>query len=221
MQRRAATMAFAASMYAFPGGSVDDRDSAPVGWVGPTPAWWAIRFGLPETDAQAVVCAAIREVFEECGVLLAGPDDSTVVRDVSSEDWEQARLALLAREVALVDVLGSRGLRVRADLLAAWDRWLTPEFEPRRFDTFFFLARLPDGQRTRDLGGESDHSAWLSPAEAAKLPMLPPTRYTLERLAQVGRVEDAVAMGAQRDLSRPVLPRVESDTDGDWLVLDR
>jgi 8-oxo-dGTP pyrophosphatase MutT (NUDIX family) len=105
-----------------------------------------------------VVCAAVREVFEECGVLLAGADGSTVVGDVTGQSWERARQALLAREVALVELLTSLGLVVRSDLLVPWARWLTPEFEPRRFDTYFFLARLPVDQATRDVGGEADHT---------------------------------------------------------------
>jgi 8-oxo-dGTP pyrophosphatase MutT (NUDIX family) len=221
LQRRAATMAFAPNMYAFPGGSVDPRDAAgDVAWAGPPPARWAKRLGLPESEARAVVCAAIREVFEECGVLLAGPNESTVVGDVSSADWESARVALLARETALVDLLGARGLAVRSDLLWPWARWLTPEFEPRRFDTFFFLARLPDEQATRDVGGESEHSTWQSPAEAARLPMLPPTKYTLGELARAGGIDDAVRASAARDVASPVRPQIEVDPDGSaWLAL--
>jgi 8-oxo-dGTP pyrophosphatase MutT (NUDIX family) len=221
LQRRASTMAFAPNMYAFPGGSVDPRDAAgAVGWTGPPPSWWAGRLGLPEPDARAVVCAAVREVFEECGVLLAGPDESTVVGDVSGPEWEAARVALLGREAALVDVLGDRGLAVRSDLLAPWARWLTPEFEPRRFDTFFFLARLPADQSTRDVGGESEHSAWLAPAEAARLPMLPPTKYTLGELAGTSGVEAATRASAGREVSRPVRPQIEVDPDGSaWLAL--
>src|SRR5947207_15913336 len=73
--RRVATMAFAASMYVFPGGGVDPRDAAVLpGWAGPSPSEWAARLELDEATARSVVCAAVREVFEESGVLLAGPD---------------------------------------------------------------------------------------------------------------------------------------------------
>jgi 8-oxo-dGTP pyrophosphatase MutT (NUDIX family) len=221
VQRRASTMAFAPNMYAFPGGTVDERDSArEVGWAGPPPGWWAERLGLTEAEARAVVCAAVREVFEECGVLLAGADESTVVGDVSSDEWEATRVALLAREVALVDLLGSRGLCLRTDLLAPWARWVTPEFEARRFDTFFFLARLPADQNTRDVGGEAEHVAWLAPGEAARLPMLPPTRHTLEQLAGAIRIDDAMAASNARDLTRAVRPRIEVDEDRSaWFVL--
>src|SRR3954470_10812961 len=74
MLRRRTSMAFAAGAYAFPGGGVDPRDERPVRWAGPSLAEWALRLGVDTTGAQAVVCAAVRETFEESGVLLAGPD---------------------------------------------------------------------------------------------------------------------------------------------------
>ena len=96
--RRVTTMAFAAGMYAFPGGAVDPRDfTVELDWAGPPPAEWAARLGLDEAAAKAVLCAAVREVFEESGVLLAGPDPTTVVGDVSGDDWEAARVALIDR----------------------------------------------------------------------------------------------------------------------------
>jgi len=219
-QRRAATMAFAPSMYVFPGGTVDPRDAeGDLSWTGPAPNRWGAVMGLPATEARAVICAAVREVFEECGVLLAGPDEHTVVGDVSGDDWEAARVALLARELALVDLLGAQGLALRSDLLAPWARWLTPEFEPRRYDTYFFLARLPVHQRTRDVGGEADHALWLPPADATSLPMLPPTAHTLMRLSEFADVDAAMRASSEIDLGRPVEPRIHVDETGTWLLL--
>jgi 8-oxo-dGTP pyrophosphatase MutT (NUDIX family) len=220
LQRRVSTMAFAPSMYVFPGGSVDPRDAErEVGWAGPSPQAWARRLGLSATEARAVVCAAVREVFEECGVLLAGPDAAAVVGDISGTEWEAARVALLSREVTLADLLADRGLVVRSDLLAPYARWITPLFEPRRFDTYFFVARLPDDQVPRDVGGEADLGRWLRPADAVDLPMLPPTAFQLAELAATASVDAAFAAGLGRDLSVAVLPHVESDATGTWLVL--
>jgi 8-oxo-dGTP pyrophosphatase MutT (NUDIX family) len=198
--RRVLTMPFAAGMYVFPGGTVDPRD-VDVDWVAP-----AHRLGLPDAQARAVACAGVREVFEETGVLLAGRSADDVLPDVSTVDWEEARRAVEAREVGFAELLRGRGLVLRADLLVPWSRWITPEFEPRRYDTFFFVARLPLGQRTREVGGEASHGRWLAPEEVADLPMLPPTRVTLAQLAAAGSVEAALA--ADRDVSTPVRPQV-------------
>jgi len=203
--RRAATMAFAAGMHAFPGGTVDPRDSAALpGWAGPPPAQWPTRLNLPESAARAVVSAAVREVFEECGVLLAGPDGGTVVGDVSGADWEAARLALIAREFGFAEFLADRGLVLRSDLLTPWDRWLPPEFEPRRYDTYFFLARLPASQVTRDVGGEAEQVRWGRPGDLTDLPMLPPTLASLRALSGYPSVDKAMA--ADRDVTAAVTP---------------
>jgi 8-oxo-dGTP pyrophosphatase MutT (NUDIX family) len=203
--RRAATMAFAAGMHAFPGGVVDPRDAeVQPAWAGPEPAEWAARLGLGEPQARAVVSAAVREVFEESGVLLAGHDAGTVIGDVSGADWEAARVALIAREIGFAELLAERGLVLRGDLLTPWARWLTPEFEPRRYDTYFFLARLPQRQLTRDVGGEADRVLWGRPGELAELAMLPPTRATLRALSGYDSID--AAMAAQRDVSSPYTP---------------
>jgi 8-oxo-dGTP pyrophosphatase MutT (NUDIX family) len=215
--RRAATMAFAPSLYAFPGGGVDPRDAAvQPAWVGPPPAQWAARLGLDEGEARAVVCAAVREVFEESGVLLAGPDESTVVGDVSGADWEAAREALVARRLGFAELLTERGLALRSDLLGPWARWLTPEFEPRRYDTYFFLAMLPDRQVTRAVGGEADHTVWAAPAVLAQPShaMLPPTRVTLRQLAAYPHVAAAMTATGGRDARTIIMPSIELGQDG-------
>jgi 8-oxo-dGTP pyrophosphatase MutT (NUDIX family) len=208
--RRAATMRFAPGMYAFPGGAVDPRDaSSDVRWVGPSAAQWAYRLGLPESQARAVVCAAVREVFEESGVLLAGIDESTVVGDVSTVEWEVARAAVQSREVGFADTLSARDLLLRGDLLAPWSRWITPEFEPRRYDTFFFVARLPEGQVTRDVGGEADERVWCSPAQVGDLPKLPPTAVTLAQLAEYAGVDEVMAAATTGGALAAIRPRIE------------
>lgn len=219
--RRVAAMAFG-GMYAFPGGGVDPSDSqAHLDWAGPTPAGWGERLGLTPEAAQAVVCAAAREVFEEAGVLLAGPDTQTVVGDVSGDDWEADRVALEQRRGGFADLLARRGLTLRSDLLLPWSRWITPEFEPRRFDTYFFVALLPEGQRTRDVSGEADHTLWARPAdalaraEAGELTMLPPTLVNLAQVAAGGDLAGVARAAATRDASTPVTPRLDVPDDGE------
>ena len=98
--RRHLGMAFAAGMYAFPGGTVDPRDSdADVAWAGPSAQAWAGVLRCDEREARALVCAAVRETFEESGVLLAGESPQTVVADTTGEDWERERAALVDRSL--------------------------------------------------------------------------------------------------------------------------
>ncbi|MFH8748396.1 NUDIX hydrolase [Streptomyces rimosus] len=217
MLRRRASMAFAGGAYAYPGGSVDARDERPVAWAGPSRAEWAARLGFgagEEAAAQAVVCAAVRETFEEAGVLLAGASVDTVVADTTGDDWEADRAALVARELSFADFLDRRGLVLRSDLLGAWARWITPEFEPRRYDTWFFVAALPAGQRCRNASTEADRTVWIRPAEAAagydrgELLMMPPTISTLRSLEPYGSAAEALAAAGGRDLA-PVLARAE------------
>ncbi|MFD4565609.1 NUDIX hydrolase [Streptomyces sp. NPDC058475] len=217
MLRRRASMAFAAGAYAYPGGGVDPRDDEHlIRWAGPTRAWWANRLGVDETSAQAVVCAAVRETYEEAGVLLAGPAPDTVVGDTTGDEWEADRAALVARDLSFAEFLDRRGLVLRSDLLGAWARWITPEFESRRYDTWFFVAALPEGQRTRNASTEADRTVWIRPADAAalydkgELLMMPPTVATLRQLTPYDSAAGALAAAPTRDLT-PVLARARME----------
>ncbi|HWC36147.1 MAG TPA: NUDIX hydrolase [Mycobacteriales bacterium] len=216
--RRAASMAFAAGAFVFPGGSVDlrDADLADEAWVGRSPTEWADDLSCDEPLARALVCAAVRETFEESGVLLAGPDGSTVVEDTSGDDWEADRLALIDRSLSLAELMRRRDLVVRADLLRAWTHWLTPEIESRRFDTRFFVAALPAGQRTRHVGGEADRVAWMRPHDAlagnerGEMMLMPPTLASLRDLTAYASVDEALAAAAERNVTR-ILPKLIFD----------
>jgi 8-oxo-dGTP pyrophosphatase MutT (NUDIX family) len=205
--RRLPSMVFAGGMLAFPGGAVDTRDSADetVGWLGPSAAEWAARLHTSEPAARGFVCAAIRETFEESGVLLASSPDRSSVVPVGAV-WESDRQALVARKLALSDLLERRGLALRADLLRPWAHWVTPRFEPRRYDTWFFLAALPDGQQARDVSGEADRASWTRPrdaiaaAEEGQVVMLPPTWAVLEQLAGYDTVRTAWAGAEDRPI---------------------
>lgn len=193
--RRQTSMAFAGGMCVFPGGGVDPRDFddelVERGlWAGPSPAEWASRLGCEEPKARALVCAAVRETFEESSVLLSGPSADEVVADTTGADWEADRLALESRELSLTAFLEKRSLVLRTDLLGAWSGWLTPVFEPRRYRTWFFVARLPEGQVTRDVSTESASVMWAGATDAVeqveqdRIFMLPPTWLTCLDVAQ-------------------------------------
>ncbi|ESP99276.1 NUDIX hydrolase [Streptomyces sp. CHA1] len=222
MLRRRASMAFAGGAYAYPGGGVDPRDEGPVRWAGPSLESWGERLGVSPAEAQAVVCAAVRETFEEAGVLLAGPGPDSVVADTTGGQWAADRAALEAHELSFADFLDRRGLVLRSDLLAAWARWITPEFEPRRYDTWFFAAVLPAGQVTVETSGEADRTEWARPADAAarydrgELLMMPPTIATLRALLPYPSAAEALAGAAGQDLT-PVV--AEAELRGEEVVL--
>jgi len=223
--RRHVDMAFAAGMCVFPGGGVDKRDfDAHIGWVGPSAAEWADRLGCDEEFARALVCAAVRETFEESGVLLAGPTAESVVEDTTGADWEDDRRALEAREVSFTAFLERRGLRLRTDLLRLWGSWVTPVFEPRRFNARFFVAELPAGQHTRDVSTESDHVVWLPVRDAIRavdaheMLMLPPTYCTCLELYDFAHPTDALAAAEGRDLSS-IQPEAVVDVEGAYLSI--
>lgn len=190
--RRRATMTFAGGKYVFPGGGVQDSDFAPAPWIGPGSRSWAERLHCREDLARALVVAAVREVFEETGLLLAGPGETSVIEDVTGAGLTAARRALERKEIAFGAFLRDRGLCLRADLLSAWAHWITPEFEPRRFDTRFFVATLPAGQSAGSLTTETDRGQWLGIERALQdvrdgtMEMMRPTRHTLRQLLAIG-----------------------------------
>lgn len=217
---RQTTMAFAGGMCVFPGGGVDPRDfDHEIAWEGPSPKEWAARLGTDEDLARALVCAAVRETFEESGVLLAGPAPHEVIADTTGPDWEADRQALEARELAFTDFLDRRELVLRTDLLGAWSAWLTPIFEPRRYRTWFFVAHLPEGQRTRDVSTESSSVTWLPAIDAVeqvedgKINMMPPTYVTCLELTPYDGPDAVLAASREREIELFMPEVVEKDGD--------
>ncbi len=225
LMRRHAAMEFAAGMTVFPGGGVDDRDReaaliANRAWFGPEPQWWAQRFGVATDLAEALVCAAARETFEESGVLFAGPADDPdgIVADASA--YHQARKALEDRTLSFGDFLRSEKLVLRADLLRPWANWVTPEEErTRRYDTYFFVGALPEGQRADGQNTESDRVEWARPETAiddfarGRTLLLPPTWTQLDSLA--GRSVDQV-LAVERQITK-VQPTLRMHRDN-WEI---
>ncbi|AFJ36692.1 MULTISPECIES: NUDIX hydrolase [Mycobacterium] len=195
LMRRHAKMEFAAGTMVFPGGGVDDRDrNADIAWAGPPPEWWAQRFGIEPDLAEALVCAAARETFEESGVLFAGPAGrgrsapDSIVGDASV--YGDARRALADGTLSFADFLRRENLELRSDLLRPWANWVTPEAErTRRYDTYFFVGALPKGQRADGENTESDRAGWTTPEAAiedfaaGRSFLLPPTWTQLDSLA--------------------------------------
>lgn len=223
--RRVVGMAFAAGMTAFPGGAVDAADHhAFARWSGPDPHWWAGQLGVTHDTARALVVAAARELFEETGVLLAGPSarpaSSQVPKEIAA--WsvtDDDRIAVLDRRVPFAGVLTGADLDLRTDLLRPWANWVTPAGHTRRYDTFFFAAAMPAGQRARLLTSEADLGQWRAPQallaeyDVGAVQLMPPTLAMLTDLAGAGSV--AEVMTARRFVT-PVRFRepVDGTVDG-------
>ncbi|RFD26688.1 NUDIX hydrolase [Mycobacterium uberis] len=228
LMRRHAAMDFAAGVMVFPGGGIDDRDrNGDIAWVGPSPVWWAQRFGVTADLAQALVCAAARETFEESGVLFAGmagqshSGPSGVVTDASV--YGEARRALVDRTLSFADFLRCENLVLRSDLLRPWANWVAPEAElTRRYDTYFFVAALPEGQRADGENTESDRADWMTPQAAindfaaGRNFLLPPTWAQLDALAgfTTSKVHDVLAVERQ---IVPVQPHLVKQGDN-WEI---
>lgn len=232
LMRRHAAMQFAAGMTVFPGGGVDDRDRdagllSARAWYGPEPRWWAERFGIGKDLAEALVCAAARETFEESGVLFAGPADDPdgIVADASV--YHHARAALEDRSLSFADFLRDENLVLRADLLRPWSNWVTPEEErTRRYDTYFFVGALPEGQRADGENTESDHAGWAQPEAAiedfaqGRALLLPPTWSQLDSLT--GRtVDEVLALDRRIDKVQPKLTVVKDNWEIEFFDADR
>jgi len=197
----------------FPGGSVDKNDQEII-------ARPELYSGGEELDAGALSfrIAAIRETFEESGILLARSRGSTSLLDASRAGEIEAahRAALNERKITFLDVLAQNDLWLALDELVPYAHWITPEGMPKRFDTWFFLAAAPPDQLGAHDGRESTDSIWVSPREALaggesgrfKLPF--PTTRNLIKLGKQASVSAALEDSKGRDIVTvmPVMTRL-------------
>lgn len=198
-------MAFAADMHVFPGGRVDPGDADPrlLDRSPLTPAAAARSLGgdLPAVEALAAFIAAIREAWEEVGVLLADAPAR-----VSGADLELARTELLGRGEAFAALVERLDLRLRTDRLVPLSRWVTPPTMDRRFDARFFLAALPEGALASLVGEEVSAHGWWTPRAAldemaaGRLGMWLPTSATLQQLEHLAAAP--AGGGSPIDLAR-------------------
>lgn len=218
--RRHRRSGFAADAWVFPGGVVDPADREPgleERSVGPTAAMWAHRLGLTDpAEALGYVAAAVRETLEETGILIARGAGGEVHADAA---LARARAALLAGGATLLEVLRDADARFAGGDLLYLAHWITPLPEPRRYDTRFFLARVPADAACEPQPGELTDGRWVTPAAGVEaygrgeLRMLPPTLKTLQRLAAFSSVD-----AAWRELEgapvAAILPRMHRDARG-------
>lgn len=204
---RVTQMVFAAGMTVFPGGRVEEADAELPFAPGAARAA-AERFGCDERLAKALLGAAVRETFEEAGVLLTSP----------AAELPEAIGEVESGRTSFGDLLRRHGLVVDAASLRPWARWITPPNEVRRYDTRFFVGALPAGATAHDVTSESSEASWVGIADAleqvarGERMMLPPTMFTLSLLATHATVADACAAADERSLV-PVQPTLRRDGD--------
>lgn len=230
--KRVRSSGFVPGAYVFPGGRVDADDAEPAlveRLAGLDPAGAARRLGLAadaEPAAVAYVIAALREAFEETGLLVGrreggGPVPAAADDPVVAEHRDR----LLADEGVFPQVLDALGARMDGAAVAYVAHWITPEVEPRRYDTRFFAAALEGEGRVSLNPAEMTDALWVSPAEAlernraGRLPMVFPTLKTLASLTEFSSPADALAAFAQRDIPA-ILPRLVRTPTGVGLEID-
>ena len=232
MLRRSLGAVFVAGAHVFPGGKVDEADRS-------DPDLDRVCVGLDDGEASrrlgvdrgglAYWIAAIRECFEEAGVLLArdgGGEHPRFVDPSVVDRFVDHRRSVHRGDRRLVEVCGEEGLVLTADDLQYASHWITPEGGPRRFDTRFFVARAPDDQEPLHDGSETVASRWLRPdvalAEHAqgRFELITPTIHSLMMLAHFDRADDVMAAAAAATATggAPDLVRVGTVEDGGWRI---
>jgi 8-oxo-dGTP pyrophosphatase MutT (NUDIX family) len=211
---------FATGALVFPGGQVDAADADPA-----LDSRCAGAAGLGE-EARTLRVAAIRETFEEAGVLLARRRGQTALVDAQALRGIEARhrAALNAGERTLAEIAAVEDLELALDLLVPFAHWITPVFMPKRFDTWFFLVAAPPDQVALHDGHESVDSVWITPAEAeaarsaGRRTIIFPTLLNVRKLGRAPTVADALA-SARREPIVTVLPRIEKRGETPTMVL--
>jgi 8-oxo-dGTP pyrophosphatase MutT (NUDIX family) len=230
MLRRNLRSDFVGGAYVFPGGAVDDHDRhqdlGPV-CCGRTDDEASRQLGVAD-GGLAFWVAAIRECFEEAGVLLAYNGDGSLVRlddDRLSRRFGEHRRAVDRGERRLVDICADEHLQLAVDDMYYFSHWITPEGAPRRYDTRFFVTRAPEAQVALHDDREVIANLWIRPSDAlerhraGELEMIFPTVRSLVALSRFDTADEALAAAAAIEDVPAILPRIVDDHGGYRIVL--
>jgi 8-oxo-dGTP pyrophosphatase MutT (NUDIX family) len=226
MVQRHAEDAFAAGAFVFPGGVLEEADSGAESLALSTafsPAQARAALGTVDSPERALgfYLAAIRETFEEVGVLLARTAAGELWQPHPGKEptWRAVRAALREGRLGFAEWLGREGLRPAADALVYFAHWITPEGRPKRFDTRFFLASVDGRVPVKPDQAEIVGYRWIAPAEAVAayhhgtMRMVNVTVKNLELLAGFDGVQAALA-GLRNRAVRPIRPKLVPLSDG-------
>ena len=207
MLRRVSSSRFAAGAYVFPGGVMEEHDSDPL---------WPELFVPADAStnkAYQYKIAAIRETFEEAGVLVSGRDHDI---SVSPDDRDN----LNKEKVTLQDIFRQHQLQLNLNEIIFYDHWITPEGAPIRFDTRFYLSIAPSNQHLAHDETETDSSCWATPAtliaqyEKKEIRLMPVTHVQLQRLAAFESVESLISTSKLKKTITAVLPVLHYNEEG-------
>ena len=210
---------FASGALVFPGGKVSESDfDSDLRKQTNTDS-------KPDETQLPLMVAAIREAFEESGILFArSTESSSLVTNEIAEKLEPYRAQLEKNHCSMAEFTRKESLSLALDELHHFAHWVTPDMVPKRFDTHFYLARAPEGHLGSHDGQESVDSIWISPQQAlsdadnGKLKVIFPTRMNLMRLAQYASVEEAIVATKQQEVVR-VVPWTEQKEAGAMLCI--
>jgi 8-oxo-dGTP pyrophosphatase MutT (NUDIX family) len=216
MVKRHHQIDFAAGALVFPGGKTHASDHGPA-WEFRSLAWKET-----PTSQRALRIAAIREAYEETGILLARHDDGSPFR--GDDQAAALRADIVAAPEGFLTLLADLGLVLDLAALTVFARWITPKMMPKRFDTWFFLAAAPADQLAQCDGWETVDAEWIEPTEALRLgaagerSVIFPTRMNLKLLAEASNAAEAVSAANARDLVT-VEPKMIDGPAGRFLVI--
>lgn len=230
MQRRNLNSDFVGGAYVFPGGAVDPGDISPEVeevCIGRTDAQASVQLGI-EAGGLAFWVAAVRECFEEAGVLLAVDANGEVVSladEATADRFADWRHKINHGEATLVEICEAEGLQVMAGDIYYFAHWITPEGPTRRYDTRFFVAAAPPDQRPVHDDRETIATIWINPTEALEmhkrheLEMIFPTIRNLEAISRFGTAQELLDAAAVISEVETILPRIVEDAHGMRIIL--
>lgn len=207
---------FAAGALVFPGGKANEEDS--------DPAWVELCDGTYDTVERAARISAVREAYEEAGIILARSADARgagapLVGKEAANAIDPMRGAVDRREVSFLELMREHGLVLALDTLVHFGHWITPNMMPKRFDTHFYLAPTPPHQVAEQDGRETTEAVWLGAQQALDMEaageatIIFPTRMNLGKLAEVRSTSEAIErFSAEKVVS--VLPVIGKDDEG-------
>jgi 8-oxo-dGTP pyrophosphatase MutT (NUDIX family) len=218
--------AFMAGAYVFPGGQLEDTDNDPQleNYIKTVDIFNPCRLlqdsSLPREKALGFFIAAIRETFEETGVLLGGKTTGNFVSFYDEnvlKRFNDYRRKLNASQITLAEIARKEKVLLFPDTLIPYSHWITPEFEKKRFNTRFFLAKLPPGQTPVADATELTESLWVTSSKALEMHrrkeiiLMPPTLKTIEELTAFKDVEELFS-AARKKIIHPILPQLTGNS---------